>query len=249
MAQRQRESIYFISDIHFGLQEEGEERLKLEKLELLFALIREDGRALYMLGDILDYWMEFRHVIPKGFTRLLCLLGDLAASGVDIVYVAGNHDFYLGEFFERELGLKATLYGLNSFEYAGRTFLFAHGDGLGEGDVGYKVFARLVRNRFNLGLFTAFHADLGVALMKKLSYLSRHHKPVDIPRESNRLLNFAESIAAEREFDYFVCGHNHAEGVHQLRNGACSYVNLGTWIDGRYPYGVFSHDEFLLKEL
>ncbi|MBN1278230.1 MAG: UDP-2,3-diacylglucosamine diphosphatase [Chlorobium sp.] len=248
MVQREREAIYFISDSHFGLQSEREEQLKLEKLERLFAMIREGGRSLYMLGDIFDYWMEFRHVIPKGFSRVLCLLYDLSRSGVEVVYVAGNHDFYLGNYFERELGLK-TYYGLNSFDYAGRTFLFAHGDGLGDGDLGYKLFARFVRKRFNLGLLTAFHADLTVGLMKKLSYLSRHHKPADIPEESNRLLNFAESIAEERDFDYFVCGHNHAQGIHRLRNGASRYVNLGTWIDGTCPYGVFMHDAFHLKEL
>ncbi|MBM3162968.1 MAG: UDP-2,3-diacylglucosamine diphosphatase [Chlorobi bacterium] len=248
MTERQTGSIYFISDIHFGLQGEAEERLKLEKLEQLFGLIKRDGRSLYMLGDMLDYWMEFRHVIPKGFSRVLCLLHDLVHSGVEVVYVAGNHDFHLGTFFKHELGLDAR-YGLNSFEYAGRKFLYAHGDGLGRGDTGYKLFSRFVRNRFSLGLFTAFHSDLAVALMKKLSYLSRHHKPVDIPRESNRLLNFAESIAAEREFDYFVCGHNHVQGVYPLSNGLCRYINLGTWIDGRYPYGVFVHDEFHLKEL
>lgn len=243
-----REGIYFISDLHFGLQDREQEMLKYEKLERLFALVKAQGRSLYMLGDIFDYWMEFRHVIPKGFSRLICLVGDLVQNGIEVTYVAGNHDFHLGAFFETELGLK-TLYGLNRFDYAGRRFLFAHGDGLGEGDHGYKLFARFVRNRFNLGLLTAFHADLAIALMKRMSYLSRHHKPADIPKESNRLLNFAESIAADQEFDYFVCGHNHSQGIYPLGNGASRYINLGTWIDGRYPYGVFMHDSFHLKEL
>jgi UDP-2,3-diacylglucosamine hydrolase len=248
MTERKKESIYFISDIHFGLQGAEEERLKLEKLGQLCGIIKQDGRSLYMLGDILDYWMEFRNVIPKGFSGVFFHLQDLVRSGVEVVYVAGNHDFHLGTFFRHELGI-ATKYGLNGFEHAGRKFLFAHGDGLGDGDLGYKLFARFIRNRFSLGLLTFFHADLGVGLMKKLSYLSRHHKPADIPRESNRLLNFAESIAAEREFDYFVCGHNHAQGEYLLGNGASRYINLGTWIDGRYPYGVFMHDAFHLKEL
>jgi UDP-2,3-diacylglucosamine hydrolase len=248
VSNQNKHGIYFISDIHFGLQSEDEERLKLDRLERLFALIKQDGRSLFMLGDILDYWMEFRHVIPKGFSRLICLLSDLVRSDVEVFYVAGNHDFYLGSFFERELGIQ-TRYGMNNFEYAGRKFLYAHGDGLGDGDLGYKFFARFVRNRFNLALLTGFHSDLAISLMKRLSYLSRHHKPVDIPKESNRLLNFAESIAAEREFDYFVCGHNHAKGEHLLANGKSRYINLGTWIDGRYPYGVFMHGEFHLKEL
>jgi len=130
-------AIYFISDIHLGLQDEGEEQRKLEGLARLFAGFRE-GDALYMLGDVFDYWMEFRHVIPKGFTGFLCLLSGLAARGVRVTYLPGNHDFYLGHFFDRELGVRTvdTVDGPLSFEFDGRRFIVAHGDGLGEGDGG-----------------------------------------------------------------------------------------------------------------
>lgn len=248
MAERSGEGIYFISDLHFGLQDSAAEKMKREKLAELFRLVEQSGGALYMLGDIFDYWMEFRHVVPKNFMQVYALLYGLVHSGVKVVYVAGNHDFHLGSFFDRELGIR-TLYGLNGFDYADRKFLFAHGDGLGDGDLGYKLFARFVRTRLNLGLLTAFHPDLALALMKRLSNLSRHYKPGDSSRESNRLLNFAESIVSEREFDYFICGHNHLQEIHLLANGRSRYVNLGSWIEGRYPYGVFLDDALSLKEL
>ncbi len=241
-------AIYFISDLHLGLQDEKSEHLKLDKIERLFALIKAEGRSLYMLGDILDYWMEFHHVIPKGFTRFFCLLSDLVRHNIKVVYVAGNHDFYLGRFFDDELGIKTTC-GMHELLLDGRKFVIAHGDGLGKGDLGYKLFARFIRNRFIISLLSLIQPDLAIGIMKGLSQLSRSHKPVNIVFETDRLLNFAESLAAEKEFDYFVCGHNHVKGVTELSTGTSRYVNLGTWIDGSSPYGVFKNGIFQLMEL
>lgn len=240
--------LYFVSDVHLGLQEPEAERLKLERLEALFSIIRKERGSLYLVGDILDYWMEYRQVIPKGFTRFLCLLSELTRSGVEVSYLAGNHDFHLGRYFDDELGVR-TLYGLQEIRYDGKLFLVAHGDGLGEGDLGYKLFARFVRNRFNLGLLTGFHPDLATALMKKFSHLSRHHKPVDMKSEPKRLIEFATSLARERVFDYFVCGHNHAARIETVSESGNTYVNLGTWIEGQFPYGVYDNGEFQIRKV
>jgi UDP-2,3-diacylglucosamine hydrolase len=240
--------IYFISDIHLGLQDGQSERRKLDKLEQLFSLIKSEGGSLYMLGDILDYWLEFRHLIPKGFSRFFCLLSDLVRHNIEVVYVAGNHDFYLGRYFDDELGIK-TMYGMNEFHLDGMRFIVAHGDGLGDGDIGYKIFSRVIRNRFNLALLRGLHPDLAIGLMKGLSQLSRTHKPVNIVFETDRLLNFAELLAIERDFDYFICGHNHVKGIVELSDGSSRYVNLGTWIDGSSPYGVFNDGVVQLREL
>ncbi|HWR01050.1 MAG TPA: UDP-2,3-diacylglucosamine diphosphatase [Chlorobaculum sp.] len=240
--------LYFLSDIHLGLQEPQAELQKLERLESLFATIRNEGGALYLLGDILDYWMEYRHVIPKGFSRFLCMLSGLTRSGIEVTWLAGNHDFYLGRYFSDELGVK-TYYGLNEVLHDGKLFLMAHGDGLGDGDIGYKFFARFVRNPFNIGLLTGFHPDLATALMKKLSRLSRDHKRSDTPVESSRLIDFATSLAHERVFDYFVCGHNHAERIQTVNESGCTYVNLGSWIEGRYPYGVYDQGDFQIRKV
>ena len=131
----------------------------------------------------------------------------------------------------------------------GRKFVIAHGDGLGKGDFSYKLFARFIRNRFNISFLSGMHPDLAIGIMKGLSQLSRAHKPVNLVFETDRLLNFAESLAAEKEFDYFVCGHNHVKGVRELSSGASKYINLGTWIDGSSPYGVFKNGFFQLMEL
>ncbi|TCD47949.1 UDP-2,3-diacylglucosamine diphosphatase [Chlorobium sp. N1] len=243
-----KESVYFVSDLHLGLQEPLEEERKLRAFARLADMAVSDGAALYMLGDVLDYWMEFRNVVPKGFTRFFCILRRLVDAGVEVRWLAGNHDFYLGSFIERELGV-GTGYGMEEVEHGGRRFLIAHGDGLGEGDLGYKLFARFARNRFNLGLLTLFHADLATGLMRWLSRLSRDHKPVNLSYENDRLLNFARSLATERDFDYFLCGHNHVLGEHELPGGRSRYVNLGSWIDGSTPYAVYREGSLRLLDL
>lgn len=248
MTKEEMPAIYFISDLHLGLQDEKQEQFKLEKLELLFAIIKAEGGSLYMIGDILDYWMEFHHVIPKGYTRFFCLLSDLVRHNIEVFYLAGNHDFYLGRFFDDELGVK-TRYGMHELIFEDRKFVFAHGDGLGEGDIGYKLFSRFIRNRFNLALLSAVHPDLAVGIMKRLSHLSRKHKPSGQVFETDRLLNFAGVLAAEKKFDYFLCGHNHSRGITELSGGSRWYVNLGTWIDGTSPYGVFKNGAFQLNDV
>ncbi len=240
-------STFFISDIHVGLQDKRSEQQKLDSLERLFAIISAEGRSLYMLGDILDYWMEFRHVIPKGFTRFFCLLSGLVRSGVEVVYIAGNHDFYLGRFFQEELGVQ-TLCGMHEACIGGRKFVLAHGDGLGKGDLGYKFFATVIRHPFNIALLSGFHPDLAVGLMKGYSLHSRENKPDTRVRDSARLLDFAEKMAGEKDFDYFICGHNHVRGITNLRKGK-TYVNLGSWIDGSRSYGVFHDGVMELREV
>jgi UDP-2,3-diacylglucosamine hydrolase len=241
-------ALYFLSDLHLGLQEPQAEMKKLDQLDSLFSVIRNEGGALYLLGDILDYWMEYRHVIPKGFTRFFCMLSGLVRGGVEVTWLAGNHDFWLGRYFDEELGVK-TLYGMHEVRHDGKLFLMAHGDGLGAGDTGYKLFARFVRLPFNLKVLTAFHADLATALLKRFSLLSRKHKKVDMQIEMTRLFDFATALARKRDFDYFVCGHNHSERLQVVHESGSTYVNLGSWIEGKYQYGVYEQGEFRLRQL
>ncbi|NTV97617.1 MAG: UDP-2,3-diacylglucosamine diphosphatase [Chlorobiaceae bacterium] len=241
-------STFFISDIHVGLQDKETEQLKLDNLERLFAIVSAEGRSLYMLGDILDYWLEFRHVIPKGFTRLFCLLSSLVKSGIEVVYIAGNHDFSLGCFFQEELGVR-TLYGVQDVLIDGSRFVLAHGDGLGSGDLGYKLFTRVIRTPFNISMLSRFHPDFAVWLIKGYSRFSRENKPDNRVFETDRLLDFAEKLATERDFNYFICGHNHVCGITKLKTDGKTYMNLGSWIDGHLSYGVYDNGALELREL
>ena len=238
---------FFISDVHLGLQGKQEENSKLKHLELLAEQVREEGSSLYMVGDILDYWMEFRHVIPKYSERFFCLLGTLVRHGIHVHYYAGNHDFYLGDFFRKELGVQ-TWYGMQQVAIGGRQFIITHGDGLDRNDISYHLFVKLVRNRFNLSLLSNFQPDLAIAIMRMFSRLSRKHGRQNMDVESDFLHGYAEALTGEKDFDYFVCGHSHVPGKKVLSNSRSEYINLGTWINGTYPYGVFEKGVFSLRE-
>lgn len=152
--------------------------------------------------------------------------------GVEVHYLAGNHDFYLGKYFEEELGVQ-THYGALLHEIDGKLFYIVHGDGVGKGDIGYKIFRTLVRNTFNLAWYRWLHPDLGVGLMDYLSKLSRKHTYMEKDYgEKERLVVFANEELARSSFDYFVCGHRHIVKLLPLRNQKSYYVNCGTWIGG-----------------
>ncbi|ACF13052.1 metallophosphoesterase [Chloroherpeton thalassium ATCC 35110] len=230
---------YFISDVHFGLQEKEKESAKLNAMLSLLERIQEDGERLFLVGDILDFWMEYRHVVPKGHVRFFAALENLVLSGVKVTYLAGNHDFYLGRYFQESFGIE-TQYGQIEAQLHGKLFLMAHGDGIGRGDLGYKFFRSVVRNNFNLRLFRWIHPDWGVGLMSYLSRLSRRHtySPTDYG-EKERLIIYANELTEKTSFSYFVCGHRHVPKIHRLKNQQSFYVNLGTWIDETPTYGVF----------
>lgn len=238
---------YFFSDVHFGLQEKAQEDAKLEVMLALLDQVGQDGKRLYMVGDILDYWMEYRHVVPKGYVRFFSALQSLVRRGVRITYLAGNHDFYLGNYFDEELGVK-THYGALEVLLGKKKFYLAHGDGIGNGDIGYKLFRKLLRNNSNLRLFRWVHPDFGVGLMSYLSRLSRKHTydPVDFG-EQERLIVFANELTEKVNFDYFVCGHRHVLKLHRLKNRKSFYVNLGTWIGDEPTYAVFDGEQIQLR--
>ncbi len=239
---------FFVSDIHFGLQSGREENSKMERFEQLVGIIEKEGRSLYMVGDILDYWMEFRHLIPKYFDGFLCLLRKLVRRGIEVHYYAGNHDFYLGDFFSKSLGVQ-TWYGMQEILIDGKQFLITHGDGLDRSDIGYRLFVMLIRNRFNLSLLSTLQPDLAIAIMRRFSRLSRKHGRPDMGGEADFLIRYADAIAGEKDFDYFVCGHSHQQGRKTLSNEQSEYINLGTWINGEYPYGVFEKGTFTFQQL
>lgn len=234
--------LFFVSDVHFGLQEKPKEQEKIDLMMSLFDEVDQKGETLFLVGDILDYWMEYKHVVPKGHVHFFSGLSRLTKKGIQVVYLAGNHDFHLGSYFQEEFGVKPH-YGMYEFEFNQNKFVLAHGDGIGKGDLGYKLFKTLIRNSFNLKLFKIFHPDLGVGLMNYLSKLSRKHtySPTDYG-ENERLYIFANELLKNKKFDYFVCGHRHVPKLEKLSNHESYYVNCGTWIDSLPTYAQFNDD-------
>ncbi len=229
-------ALYFISDVHLGLESEAEERAKEERLVALIERARSDAEAFYIVGDLFDFWFEYRHVIPTTGLLVLAALNRLSSGGVPVHYLAGNHDFAPGRFLSEEVGclLHSEPY---AFEHDGRRFYPHHGDGLAENDLGYLILRRFLRSRINQALWRLLHPDLGLGLARAVSRKSREHTGAKDYGSDQRLQGFLQRRSGEGH-DVIVMGHTHTAEVRALDSGSW-YVNLGTWLDGGAPYARY----------
>ncbi len=234
---------YFVSDAHLGVNEREIERQKERELIKFLDLVQSDGQQLFILGDLFDFWFEYRTVIPKGYHRLLAKLSELVEKGVEINYLAGNHDFWLGNFFEEEIGMRVHPDPFGATIGKAKFYLH-HGDGLAKKDLGYRILKRILRNRLNIWLYSWLHPDLGVGLACLSSRSSRHYTSHKDYGEVDGMVNFAANKIAEG-FQYIVMGHNHKPVYESIGKGY--YVNLGDWIS-HYTYGVYDGKDFHLLE-
>ena len=237
----QRTNVYFFSDIHLGLGSREEDAAKERRVVAFLDQVLKDGRELFIVGDLFDYWFEYDSVIPKGYTRLFGALAALQDAGVPTTYLAGNHDFWLKSYLTDELGIKIFQNDVTR-EFNGKKFYIHHGDGLYKQDTGYRMLKRVLRNRVNIWLFSILHPDLTSRIARWSSKTSRKHTS-NTTFEGNDMVEFAEE-KIRQGFDYVLMGHNHQSLHHPYKRGA--YVNLGNWIDEN-TYAVFDGKKLALK--
>lgn len=219
-------AIYFISDAHLG-DDEGRERKLISFLDGI-----KGCELLYILGDLFDFWFEYRTVIPRQYIRTVCKLLDLVQSGTKIVYLAGNHDFWLGDFLSSQVGIQVEL-GPLRVEHQGLRLYLSHGDGISKGETGYRFLKRMLRNPFNIALFRLLHPDLAFSLAKGISRLSRG----STQRRGEMLLKDYEEFASgfiQGGVDAVILAHIHWPLYKKLAGGI--YINLGDWIT-HYTFG------------
>jgi UDP-2,3-diacylglucosamine hydrolase len=224
---------YFFSDAHLGIGTRAEDRGKESSIIRFLDSISRDAEQLFIVGDLFDYWFEYKTVVPKGYVRLFAALAGLADAGVAVTYVAGNHDFWLRSYFRDELGMEVCLDPIER-EIHGKRFYIHHGDGLLTGDTGYRILKRILRNRFNIFLFSLLHPDLAASIARWTSRKSRQHTSQRSFEEGD-MLDFAEK-KIEEGFDVVIMGHNHIPDLRNIGSGV--YVNLGEWM-GENTYAVF----------
>jgi UDP-2,3-diacylglucosamine hydrolase len=234
---------YFVSDAHLGVDRREIEREKERELIKFLEMVETDGNRLFILGDLFDFWFEYRTVIPKGYHRLLAKLSDVVEKGIEVNYLAGNHDFWLGSFFREEVGMHVfpDPFGVT---IGSARFFFHHGDGLADNDLGYRILKKILRNRFNVWLYSWLHPDLGVQVARFSSRKSRNYTSQKDYGEKDGMRAFASQKIAEG-YHYVVMGHNHRPVCESIGDG--TYVNLGDWMF-HYTYGVFDNDRFELLE-
>ncbi len=235
--------VYFISDAHLGLGSRDEERAKEDRLLRFLARVESDGSHLFIVGDLFDAWIEYRTVVPKGFHRLLAKLDELVGRGIEVHYLAGNHDFWMRDFFERELGIIVHREAFHMTVNGKRIFLH-HGDGLSRNDAGYRLLRLILRNRLSIWLYSWLHPDIGIALARSSSKTSRTYTVGKQYGTTDGMAEFAEKKLREG-FDIVVMGHRHKPARREFGGG--TYVNLGDWIANN-TYAELDGDRIELKE-
>jgi len=241
-------NIYFASDFHLGAPND-EESLKREKnIVRWLDEIKSDAKEIYLVGDIFDFWFEYKHAIPKGFVRLQGKIAELTDSGIPIYVFTGNHDMWIFDYLPKELGIKL-LKGNIIRKYNGKTFFIGHGDGLGPGDYGYKFIKKVFANKLCQWAFARIHPNLGMGIAnywsKKSRKVNAEHDEKFLGEENEWLAIFAKDYLKNEHIDYFVFGHRHLPLEIKL-NDQSTYINLGEWIKYN-SYAVFDGNELKLK--
>lgn len=232
-------SYLFISDIHLGLQSKSAENLKERLLVKFLNFAKDNCNELYIVGDLFDYWFEYKRVYQKGFFRTLTALQDLAESGIKIHYFIGNHDFMHLNFFKDEIG--TIIYeDPISITLDGKKFFIGHGDGMVKNDLGYQILKKVLRNKAVQKMYSWIHPDIGISLASATSKTSRDYTNKKNYGEVDGLLDSAK-LKIDEGYDYVIFGHLHQRCFTRYKNGI--YINLGSWLDTPC-YGIFKDNKF-----
>lgn len=228
---------FFISDLHLGLDSKEIEIEKENKLISFLRFAKENCDELFIMGDLFDYWFEYKRVIQKGFYRTYAALKDFSESKKKIHYFIGNHDFLHRDFFEKEIG--ASLYhNPISIELNGKKFFIGHGDGLIKSDVGYRILKQILRNKFLQKIYSMIHPDLGIKIASLSSKTSRNYSSQKFQNKLDGLYDIAKEKISEG-YDYVIFGHSHIRTFEKFNHGY--YINLGSWLQ-KPCYGKFTNN-------
>jgi len=240
--------IYFCSDFHLGVPTYESSMEREKRIVHWLNSISNHATEIYLMGDLFDFWFEYKYVVPKGHIRLLGKLAELSDQGIKLHIFTGNHDMWMFGYLEKELN--AQIYRKPvSKEYNGKKFYLAHGDGLGPGEPTYKFLKKIFSNQFFQWCYARLHPNLAFAIANYFSRRSResnYEEDAEYLGDDNEwLFQHCKEVLSYRKFDYLVFGHRHLPLDKKM--GDARYINLGDWI--RYnTYGYFDGNEFKLLE-
>lgn len=243
-------NIYFLSDAHLGSRAIRHNRTQERRLVSFLESIKNKAEAVYLMGDIFDFWYEYKQVVPKGYTRLLGKISELTDNGVEVHFFVGNHDLWMHDYLEKECGV--VLHRREAVvELHGKLFFLAHGDGLGTDDRPFRLLRGIFRNSLCRFLFSALHPRWGMDFGLTWAKHSRlkHERVPDPPymgEDKEPLVLFAKDyLRTHPEVNFFLFGHRHIELDLMLTRDARVAI-LGDWIT-QYTYGVFDGENFFLE--
>ena len=241
-------NVYFLSDFHLGAPDYSSSLVREKRIVKFLDLIKNDAQLIFILGDLFDFWYEYKSVVPKGYVRILGKLAELSDSGVIIHFFVGNHDMWMNGYFEKELNIKV-YHQPESFKFNDKKFLIGHGDGLGPGDHKYKMLKKIFRNKFSQWLFGFWHPRTGIGLANYFSRKSRAATGINdetfLGESKEWLIIHAKQVLETEHFDYFIFGHRHLP-IDFALNPNSRYINLGDWIT-YFSYALFDGSDLKLN--
>jgi UDP-2,3-diacylglucosamine hydrolase len=239
--------IYFASDFHLGVPDYEKSLIREKKIVQWLNSIKKDAEELYLLGDVFDFWFEYKTVVPRGYVRLLGKLAEISDAGIPIYYFTGNHDMWTFDYLEKELKIKIYREPIQK-EYNGKKFYIGHGDGLGPGDHGYKFIKKVFASPVSQWLFARLHPNFGIGIAEYFSKKSRIATGISdekfLGEEKEWLIIHSKELLERKHYDYLIFGHRHLPLDIKI-NESSRYINLGDWIK-YFSYGVFDGEEFKL---
>jgi UDP-2,3-diacylglucosamine hydrolase len=241
--------VYFLSDFHLGAPDEKASRIREDNIVRFLQTAKNDAAAMFIVGDIFDFWFEYKEVVPKGFVRLLGCLASISDAGIPIHIFTGNHDLWMQDYLTKEIGA-SVYFSAKEFTFSGKQFFVAHGDGLGPGDEGYKFLKKIFTNPICKFLFRWVHPDLGIKLANFFSSQSRlktgSSDEIFLGEEKEWLIIYSKELSQTNKANYFIFGHRHYALDLKISENA-RYINLGDWIRSN-TYAVFDGEDLQLKK-
>jgi UDP-2,3-diacylglucosamine hydrolase len=240
--------VYFASDNHLGAPTREKSILREKKFVRWLDYIEKDAAAIFLLGDLFDFWFEYKEVVPKGFVRVLGKLAQLTDAGIPVYFFVGNHDLWMQNYFQEELNI-SVYHKPKVFEFNNKKFFIGHGDGLGPHDKGYKRMKKVFVHPLSKWLYRWLHPDIGVRLAKHLSVKNKLISGDDdakfLGEENEWLVKYAKRKLDIQHYDYFLFGHRHLPMEINLKENT-TYINTGDWIK-YYTYAVYDGQVLSLK--
>jgi UDP-2,3-diacylglucosamine hydrolase len=250
MALNGKQKIYFASDFHLGVPTYESSLIREKKIVTWLDSIKHDAAEIFLVGDLFDFWFEYKYTAPKGFIRLLGKIAEITDSGTSVHLFTGNHDMWMFDYLPKEIGVSIHNEPIER-TFSGKTFFIGHGDGLGPGDHSYKFIKKVFANKVCQWLFARLHPNLAFTVANFFCRRSRiatgTSDSIYLGDDKEWLVSFCKDTLKEKHFDYFVFGHRHLPIDVKLPQNS-RYINLGEWIN-YCSYAEFDGMELYLKDV
>lgn len=248
-----KSKIYFASDFHLGVPDHDSSLLREKKLVSWLESIRHDAAEIYLMGDVFDFWFEYKTVVPKGYVRLLGKLAEFTDNGIPVHLFKGNHDVWAFDYLSKEAGIILHRDPIERV-FGNKTFFLAHGDGLGPGDTGYKFLKKVFELKFNQFLFRWLHPDIGTKMglyfsrKSRIANVAREQKPeYQLVIENEMLFHYSQNIIkSSPHINFLIFGHRHVPIDYPLNNQSRMII-LGDWVT-HFTYAVFDGNELEIRK-